>query len=236
MSNVRTLAFEDVPPEVATNVADFLEGRPPPAAEVYKPGRVWRLGELVIKRWPAPLGWERLRESRALASARLARSIGRELTAQPLLVATQGGLFASGASLLVMEFIAGSWLHRLAASDQAAREAFPKFVATLHQKKIAHPDFNIRNCLWDGSRWVLIDLDGVRTNARITSAMAESQWARILGALRLVPGSREMFQNYARLAPITIAVEDAWPRVEARAKAHFQEWDRRRNIAAETSP
>ena len=58
--------------------------------------------------------------------------------------------------------------------------------------------------------------------------MMESQWARLLAALRGRPGSRHLFEEYARLAELPRGGADHWRRIEKLARQWIARSDRRR--------
>lgn len=220
--------FQAVPAQLEREAWRCLETGEVHGAQVHKPGRVWRLGDWALKRWPAPKSFaRRLGRSRAQHCAELALRIGPALTPQPLLAVELRPFGLTGASALAVTFVEGRWLHRLQPDDAAARAAMPSFIANLHRRGVAHGDLNARNALWDGERWQLIDLDGARLVERVDSELVLEQWARLLGALRLQSGAREMFAAYARVASQPIDVGRDWPRVERRARSFMEQWDRR---------
>ena len=133
--------------------------------------------------------------------------------------------------LSVSEFVEGRWLHRLWDDDPPAREAFPRFLVDMHTRGVFHGDLNLRNMLWDGTEWVLLDLEGVRRGlrARLPRRLIEAQWVRVLATLRGRPGSRELFEAYLKQAPEGGPWSEdpaaVWERIEARARRTVARWD-----------
>ncbi len=222
---------------LAAQVAHWMARGEVPQGEVIKLGRVWRLDAWAIKLWPRA-GRSLVRalgRSPAELHAERALAIGPEWTPQPAFSAESRRFGRARVSLLAMEFVPGRWLHRLEPAERAAFDAFPHFLSELHRRGIAHRDFNVRNALWTGSRWILIDLDAVEVGVRIPRKLAESQWARVLGALRLREPAHEMFAEYARTSRVLPDAAASWQRIEAQARRHIQAWDDARGLTSAAS-
>lgn len=147
-------------------------------------GSVVRIGGLVVKRFPAPSAFGRLRAPHAT------RSAARHFWCLPVpsprpLVA----LWSSRAStsVLVREYVAGQPLSAVGAAERAAETALAPFLASLARHAVLHGDLHPENLLWDGSRWWLLDVDGVRHGLHSRRRVWLGMWARCalyLGAAR----------------------------------------------------
>lgn len=217
-------------PEVEASLGAWLAGEFGDA-EVLKPGRVWRVGDLCVKRYAPPKALGRLRRAAALRAGFLHEEL-LPLRTPRTIAALEGG---DRTGLLVTEFIEGRFLMRLWDDDPAGRAAFPAFMARMHELGVFHGDLNIRNMLWSGDEWVLIDLDGIvqgpRTLAR--RRLIAAQWSRILGTLREREGSRELFDAYVALAAPSWDAEEFWEEVSARGRRFVIGWDEQRALRAE---
>ena len=143
--------------------------------EVLRSGAVVRIGGLVVKRFPAPsvFGWVR--------AARATRSAARHFWCLPVpsprpLVALWRD-FASP-SVLVREYVAGELLSALDEGQRAAEEALAPFLASLARHAVLHGDLHPQNLLWDGARWWLLDVDGVRHGLHSRRRVWLGMWAR----------------------------------------------------------
>ncbi len=115
--------------------------------EVLKEGRVWAIGEVVIKTSKP----HRLRRS-AAAWERLAPVH----TPEPLLLASK-----RGRSVLFMRRCHGVPLNR-AWHRPETRDALADLIASLIGRGIIYGDLRSQNLLWDGRRLSLIDLESLR--------------------------------------------------------------------------
>jgi len=143
--------------------------------EVLRSGAVVRVGDLVVKRFPAPsvFGW--------LRAPRATRSAARHFWCLPVpsprpLVALWRGF--SSPSVLVREFIPGALLSALGPEAHAAEEALAPFLALLARHAVLHGDLHPQNLLWDGTHWWLLDVDGVRHGLHSRSRVWLGMWAR----------------------------------------------------------
>jgi len=225
VGGARGFRWGPLDPGLAEALPGWLAGEVPGGEEI-KPGRVWRVGDLLVKRYAPPAGLRRLRGSPALRAAKLHDEIRPVRSPRP--VAALGD--ENGSGLLVTEYVAGRFLHRLWDDDPAGRAAFPAFMAGMHMAHVFHGDLNVRNMLWSGAEWVLIDLDGVvrwpRTLARRRLIM--QQWARILGTLRGRPGSRELFDSYVALVPPAWKAAALWDAASLGGARLVNGWDEQR--------
>ncbi len=193
-----------------------------------KPGRVWRLGEATIKLYRASGALrDRLRRPGAIRAARVARRVGVEATPRVLAAAWQSGFLRAGPSVLATEYVEGLDLGQiLLAEDVRAFDAFPTFLADLHARGVHHGDFHPWQLLWDGERWVLLDLDGVRHPLRALRRehLELEAWGRLHFYARAFVGSfterslAPLFARYYELRRPGRDVEVAWRQVEALAE------------------
>ncbi len=92
----------------------------------------------------------------------------------------------AGASLIVTAAVDGVPLGE-AWDDPRARQALAGFVAAQHAAGVFHGDPHPANQLWDGARFWLIDLDGLRSPLRsvFRRRLAVVHWARLWHNLAL---------------------------------------------------
>jgi hypothetical protein len=223
----RGFRYGELPAELAVALPRWLErgvlGKG--EGQVLKTGAVWRVGDLVVKLYAPREGFDAWRPSPALRAAELAAELPVR-TPAPIVALEQRRDPRRGAGVLVSEFVEGRWLHRLWDDDPAARAAFPGFMAAMHKARVLHGDLNARNLLWNGREWVLLDLDGLRVGmqALFPERLIEAQWVRLVATLRLRPGVRELFLDYAR-EMATGDAEARWRRIEGGAAGLRAEWD-----------
>jgi hypothetical protein len=205
----RILRLAPLEPEIERALFAALTRGGVEGGSVLKEGRVWRLGAVVIKRYPA-MGTlrGRLRMPHAVRAARAAQELGVERTPRALAAVWEKGLLFAGASVLATEHVEGCDLHRaLLAPDEAAQRAFPGFLADLHERGIHHGDLHPWQLLWNGERWFLLDLDGLRHPLRALRRehLELEAWARLLfyGRVYRLPAAESslerLFHRYLEL-------------------------------------
>jgi len=167
-------SYAPLAPALVARLADWY-GDAAREGEVLRSGAVVRVGGLVVKRFPAPsvFGWVR--------APRATRSAARHFWCLPVpsprpLVA----LWRSPASpsVLVREYVAGELLSALDGSARTAEEALAPFLASLARHAVLHGDLHPQNLLWDGTRWWLLDVDGVRHGLHSRRRVWLGMWAR----------------------------------------------------------
>ena len=239
IGGARGFRYGEIPAGIAEALPGWLErgsvqveaGPGGEVCEELKPDTVWRVGSWAVKVYARRGGLEgRFRQSQALRAAELARLLPVR-TPTPLLALEQRSGPRRRSGLTVSEYIEGRWLHRLWDDEPAAREAFPAFMADMHAKGVFHGDLNVRNMLWDGSEWVLLDLEGIRggLRKRLPRRLIEAQWVRVIATLRGRPGARELYEAYARETGTAIREsERQWEQIERRARRTVARWDAKR--------
>lgn len=222
---IRGLRYGASAPELEEAAPRWLaEGRVVEGEDL-KGGRVFRLGEWVVKFYEARRGWKSLRSPLPLQCAQLHAELLPIRTPAPKLALA----VPSGAGLLVSEFVEG--VHpNFGWGDAELQLSLPLFVAEMHRRGVFHGDLNARNLLWTGEEWVLLDVESLRRGLHLLRRrrLIESQWARLLGPLRQKPGKRECFEAYLEAAGLDWDREKSWQRVEALAWRFVADWDAQR--------
>jgi hypothetical protein len=196
---------------------------------------VWRLGDAVVKRFDPRRGLaRRLRSAPALSCARSCARIAPLRTPRPWLAFVA----EDDTSWLVTEFVAGKHLHAAFASDPAAADALPAFMAEMHRHGVIHGDLNVWNLLWDGHAWVLIDLEGLRgpLHRLRARAIGDDQWVRFGAAIRDLPRIAELFGRYLALLGEQHTQSARWPPIERRASELVRHYDRLIRESGERAP
>jgi len=204
--------------ELVDALAAWAERGDLSAARPVKPGRVWRVGDVAIKRFDPRHGpIERLRPSPARRSAALHARIAPVRSPAPVAVLERGG---RGESLLASEFVEGGFLHELWESDPAALAALPAFMAGMHGAHVFHGDLHAGNMIWDGKDWFLIDLDGLRHPLRtlFPRQLILDHWGRLWFGVGRRPGMRPLFESYLDRMDLGWDRDDAWRAVEREAQ------------------
>jgi hypothetical protein len=211
---LRATAFAELETGLEQRARDWLERGPGPQDELLKRGRVWRHGKYAVKLFPArasvALG---LRRSAARLNADLHERLFPVRTPEPYLVLES----RAGSSLLVFEFIEGRFLTTLWDEGGPAVAAFPHFMALMHQNRVFHGDFHLYNVIWNGSDWLLLDLEGLRHALRRTRPrrLSMNQWGRVHLGLHGPRGLKQAFSTYVKAAGLAWDVEREWPKIVA---------------------
>lgn len=221
--SARGLAYGTLPREVDERLAAWLaEGRVTEGTAL-KPGSVFRFGAWAVKLFEPATGWRRLRRSRALHSAELARRILPILSPRPLVALEERRGARRGRGLLVSELVEGPHLHE-AWDDPEALGELPAFMARCHRRRVFHGDLHPRNLIWNGSDWVLIDLESVRhvLHGLFAPNLVRNQWSRLYRNMvqfrpEAGPRMRELFESYLRITGRGGNPDDQWARVVAGA-------------------
>ena len=213
----RGLRYGPIEPELERVLAALIAGESCAEAETLKPERVWACGEWVVKRSEPEGLYERwLRKSAALRAAEAALSLAPVATPQPLAALDVRRGRRLECSWLVSQRVRGEHVDLALLRDPRAADAFPAFMATMHDHGVIHGDLNVFNALWDGERWLLLDLDGLRHGLHRgrSDRIAALQWARDGGTLRDPERVRPLFERYARLRGLADPAA-MWRRIEA---------------------
>ena len=195
------------------------------ADQVLRSGRVFRCGEWAVKRYPIS---RRLRDRAgqpvAIQTAERHFQILPVRSPRPQIALTQTRGPHRGRGLLVAEFIDGPCLYECLESHPAACEAFPSFLADLHRRRLLDRDFHLRDCLWAGDEWALIDLNAVRHGLRslLVGPVIRRHWIAILFWLELHPVARELFDEWSRILPWPGNRERLWRSAVIGAKANLR--------------
>jgi len=164
-------------PELEAAVPRWLAELRVPEGEVLKAPDVFRVGALVVKffRQPSLLGWVR--------APRAVRSAERTFWCRPL-AAPRPWLAAGRAlgrpSVLVREHVEGVLLREAWGRDERAEGALAEFLAAMERHGVVHGDLHPRNLLWNGTEWVLLDVDGLRHGLHDPRRGWIGQWARLV--------------------------------------------------------
>lgn len=182
--------------------------------EPLKPPHVFRVGELVVKFFPAPtvFGWLRL--PRAVRSAERHFSCRPIPSPRPLIALSRR---RGGASLLVREFVPGRLLSEIWGRDEAAERALAALLSEMRRCGVVHGDLHPRNLLWTGERWCLLDLDGVRHRLHSPARVLEGQWARLLFHLEDEARVERLYRRVLELHPE--GLQPTWAGIARRARA-----------------
>jgi hypothetical protein len=231
---LRGVRYGAVPSDVELALEACIDGCDPAGGTAVKPGVVWRVGPWCIKRF------EPMRAARRLVArspAERSAELHFELpvrSPRPLAhLEREGG---RRGSLLVAEFVEGSFLIRAWREDAKARSELPAMLAALNSGGWFHGDLHTRNLLWNGAEWVLIDLAAIRPRLHglLRRRRVLDQWSRIACALRGHEGVREAFERYLEAMEGSARRgsswngESAWKRVMARADELADSWAPRR--------
>lgn len=201
----------------------WLESRRVEDGEDLKWGAVFRWRDLVVK-FGGPS--HRLRDRfRPSVSIRGADSHERLLplpTPKPYAALEQRSWRGIESHLLVTEFIDGCFLHDVFPKDAHAVDEYARFLAEMHTRGIFHGDLHTLNTLWDGERWVVIDVKGFRGRLhRLRPArLIAKHWRLISSNLMRISGSslpelRAFFDAYVEHSTIKFDASDVWDEVNA---------------------
>jgi hypothetical protein len=219
---LRGRAYADSSPALDAAVARWLEEGSVAEGEPLKPPHVFKAGGLVVKFFPPPtvFGWAR--RPRALRVAALHFRALPVASPRPLLACAR---WRGGPSLLVREHVEGALLSAVWSKDERARSALPRFLADLELHGVLHGDLHPRNLIWDGERWVLLDVDGIRHGLHDRARVIEGQWARFLAHLGDEPGLERAFGATRALTrgPGDRSGREDWDRIRERAAVMVRE-------------
>ena len=197
--------------------AALAAGRPPPHDRELKPNSVWACGEVVLKWYPPG--------SKRRAALRAADRFRRCLpvpSPRPLAALEH----AAGGGLLASERIAGVPLADVWERDSAAMAAFPAFMALMHRHRVYHGGLHGGNVMWDGRRWVLIDLDSLRPwrFGLLPRRQIRRQWGQLYATRGFPAVMPQLFAAYAGWLPLRRDPAREWAAIAAYAHALPAVW------------
>lgn len=209
--------YAPLAPELAAAVPRWLTELAVPEGTALKAPDVHRLGGLVIKFFTQPslFGW--LRAPRAVRSAEGYFACLPLRSPRPLVAL---GRRFGRTSVLVREHIEGVLLREVwsdaAQRDPRATDALAGFLAAMERQGIIHGDLHPRNLLWNGSEWVLLDVDGLRHGLHDPVRVLTGQWARFV--LHLGDEERVRALHAHTLRELGPAARVSWERVRRRVE------------------
>lgn len=214
------LRLGELPAEIEERLGRWLSEGAVPEGEEIKAGRVFRFGSWAVKffeeSWD-PRRW--IRRSAAVRTLFLSRRLLPIATPQPLVALEQGRGLHQRRSLLVSAFVEGLFLDEAwDRGEERAVASFPSFMADMHRRGVFHGDLHLRQLIWNGSQWVLLDVDGMRHGMRtlLPRRLIENHWARVVHSLRGREGLRAYFERYLDEMGSGWERERAWRRVMER--------------------
>ncbi len=222
------LAYGPLPDWLEAALAAWTATGSVPDATILKRGRVFGREGLVLKFYGGKARLrDRLRPSPAQRCAELWEKLLPVPSPPPCAALERRHDGRRVASCLVSEFVVGRTLPELFGHDAAAVAAWPRFLAELVRRRVRHFDLHPGNALWDGERWVLLDLDGISHALRNwrPRALWERWWARTLLALERAPESRALFERFLATAELSYDPDEAWSRVVTQADAWKRAFD-----------
>lgn len=165
---------------------------------------------------------DRLRPSVSIRSADLHARLLPLATPKPFVALERRTWRGLEAHMFVGEFIQGRFLHEVFHKDQEAVAAYVRFLAEMHRRHLFHGDLHTLNALWDGERWVVIDVKGFRGPLhRLRPArLVVKHWRLISSNLiricqATLPELREFFYAYVECSPLKFDPAEVWDEVNS---------------------
>ncbi|MDF1836669.1 MAG: phosphotransferase, partial [Planctomycetota bacterium] len=124
-------------------------------------------------------------------------------------------------SVLVYEYAEGPTLHQLwKLGDAEAIAALPPFMGALYRTGVLHGDLHGRNLVWTEGRWLVLDLDSIRSGLHSLrrNKIWERTWARLLFDFEGAPEAQELYEQFAQCAGLPGDSKEAWNRILRRYK------------------
>ncbi len=209
------------PDAVAAVLPELLAGREPSGITVLKTGAVFRLhtGEgqkdLVIKLYKQS---PKLRAKLQPPGAK--RAVAAYLRLLPIQSPTPVYWnrldHPEFRSVLVCEYADGPTLHQLwKDGDTQALQALPEFLGALFKTGVLHGDLHGRNLLWNEGRWLVLDLDSIRSGLHglRRRKIWERTWARLLFDFEGAPEAQDLHMRFAKAAGLEEGASGAWNRI-----------------------
>jgi serine/threonine protein kinase len=217
----RGFRYGEVPAEIEAALPRWLATSSVEDGTAIKPGRVYRRGPWVVKLGGASRDLkDLLRPASSIRSADLHARLLPVRTPAPLVaLELRRGPFLEG-SVLVSEFMEGPTLREAFPHDDRARDALAPFLALLHRNGVFHGDLHPANMIWNGSEWVLIDLDSLRHPLRrlFRGRLILEQWAQLAFRLGAGPELQSSFESYLVLSGIRWDPRRSWGEVIRRSE------------------
>lgn len=227
----RGMRYGEIPAEVAEGLERWLVARHVDDAVTIKDRRVYRRGPFLYKFFaPRRRVRDLLRADPAIRSADLHARLAPIRTPAPLVaLGLRDGMFRAQ-SLLVMEFVEGRPLAEAWEHEEVARTALARLLAAMHRRGIFHGDFHPANLIWDGERWVVIDVGALRHPLRSLRPrqLAVEQWAELDSRLGSPPTMRAAYERYLDELGSPEDRESAWRAIAERSRTATEARERRR--------
>jgi len=228
----RGFRYHELSPELLGLLPRWLRERHVDDGVDLKRGRVFRWKDLVVKFSPPSARFrDRFRPGSALRAAEWHAQLAPLAMAQPHLALEQRNLTGLHSQLLVSEFVEGVFLHEIFRDDPHAVGEYARFVAELHGRGFFHGDLHSLNLLWDGERWVLIDVEGFRGGLhRLRPARLVTQhWGLISSNLMGYAAAtdeelRPIFDAYIAHSTLSLNVDKVWSDATRLASDRFALW------------
>lgn len=217
----RGFRYGEIPAEIEDALPRWLATSHVEEGTAIKPGRVYRCGTWIVKFTGRSRAFkDMIRRASSIRSADLHARLDPVRTPAPLVaLELRRGPFLEG-SLLVAEFVEGPSMREAFLHDERARSALAPFLALLHRNGVFHGDLHPANTIWNGSEWVLIDLDALRHPLRrmFRRHLILEQWAQLAFRLGPSPSLESSFGNYLVLADLGWDPRRTWGEVLRRAE------------------
>ena len=218
----RGFRYAEIPAEIEAALPRWLERPHVEGGVAIKPGRVYRAGSWLVKfTGPSRAAKDLVRRASSIRSADLHARLLPVRTPAPLVaLEVRRGRFLES-SLLVAQFVEGPSMHEAFRDDERARAALAPFLALLHARGVFHGDLHPANTIWNGSEWVLIDLDGLRHPLRrmFRKRLILEQWSQLAFRLGAGPHLESAFESYLVLARLGWEPRAAWAKIVRRAES-----------------
>ena len=217
----RGFRYGEIPAEIEEALPRWLATSRVEEGTAIKPGRVYRRGPWIVKFTGRSRALkDMLRRASSIRSADLHARLAPVRTPAPLVALEQRrGPLLEG-SLLVSEFVDGPTLREAFLADERARDALAPFLALLHRSGVFHGDLHPANTIWNGSEWVLIDLDALRHPLRrmFRRHLILEQWAQLAFRLGASESLESSLRSYVVLAELGWDPRGTWEEVLRRAE------------------
>jgi len=232
MEGHRGFRYRELSPELLGLLPQWLRDLRVDGGQDLKRGQVFRWKDLVVKFGGARMRIrDRFRHGSALRAAEWYGRLKPIAMAQPYLAMESRSLAGLHSQILVSEFIDGSFLHEIFREDTHAVEEYARFVAELHGRGFFHGDLHSLNLLWDGERWVLIDVEGFRGGLhRLRPARLVAQhWglisSNLMGYAAATEGElRSIFEAYMDYSDRSLNRDKVWCDVRRLSLERFALW------------